>query len=336
VADPVEKRLRQLDALVEMTMLVNSSLDTQQVRQRSIEAATRLAAAEAGSLSLLYPKTRELFFEVAVGERRDELKSVRIAPGAGIAGYVADSGQPVVVHDVRNNPFFFKGADDVSGFGTRDMICVPVRYKRRTLGVLQAINKLEGTFETDDMVILHALANQIAMAIENAKLYQDSISDGLTGLYQRRYFEIRLREEFDRARRYEHRLSLLMIDIDHFKAVNDAHGHQTGDEVLRGVASVLCNETRTSDVVARYGGEEFSVIAPYAPREMVLMVAERLRAAVARRVPGRVGHGEHRCRLLGGGHRRARSRRFAPTRRRGPLRGQGREARPNRRSLSRA
>ncbi|RKZ36948.1 MAG: hypothetical protein DRQ37_03040 [Gammaproteobacteria bacterium] len=276
-----ERRLRQLDALVEMTRLINSTLDTQLVRQRTIEAATRLLGTEAGSLLLRDPETKELFFEVTVGEKGDRVKSVRIPPGLGIAGRVVETGEPEIIPRVSADPNFFGDVDDVSGFETRDMICVPVRAKDRMLGALQAINKLDGHFEIDDMMVLQAFANQVAVAIENAQLYQESISDGLTGLYQHRYFELRLREELERAKRYGHPISVMMIDIDHFKQVNDKHGHPAGDQVLKGVAAVIKQGTRMSDIVARYGGEEFAVIVPYVPKYNVVPMGERLRADVA-------------------------------------------------------
>ena len=148
------------------------------------------------------------------------------------------------------------------------------------IGVLQAINKEEGEFDNEDMTILYALANQVAVAIENAFLYKDSITDGLTGLYHHKFFKFRLKEEFDRSRRYKHDLLLIMMDIDFFKKVNDTHGHLAGDRVLEGISRILKKATRLSDIVARYGGEEFAAILPYISRDDAMDVAERLRSSV--------------------------------------------------------
>ncbi|MCX7793268.1 MAG: HD domain-containing protein [Thermodesulfovibrionales bacterium] len=168
-----ERKLRQLNALIRMTSLINSTLDTREVRRRAIEAAAELVDAEAGSLLLVDIERGELFFEVATGEKADEVKEVRLRMGEGIAGWVAERGEPLIVHDAQNDPRFFRGVDEKSKFKTRDLVCVPVKTKERTIGVLEAINKKNGRFDKDDMEILKAFANQVAVAIENANLYKE-------------------------------------------------------------------------------------------------------------------------------------------------------------------
>src|SRR5512140_237395 len=175
-----------------MTTVINSSLDPVRVREKVIEAATLLLGTEAGSLLLVDKKTGELFFEVALGEKSEEVKPIRLARGTGIAGWVADHCQPVISNNVAADTRFFSGVDVKSGFVTRNMACVPVMARDRLIGVLEAINKIHGDFTEDDATILFALANQVAIAIENAQLYQESITDGLTGLYHHKYFDLRL------------------------------------------------------------------------------------------------------------------------------------------------
>ncbi len=271
-----DKRLQQLNTLIEMTALINSTLDPFLIRKKVIEAATKLLNAEAGSLLIVNPKTGELLFEVAIGGKSEKLTTITLEKGVGIAGWVAEHGEPVISNDVGSDTRFFKGVDEISGFITKSMICVPVRTKERIVGVLQVINRIEGGFGFDDMVLLYAFANQVAVAIENAQLYQESVTDGLTGLYHHKYFELRLKEEMDRSKRYKHPLTLLMLDIDFFKKVNDTCGHLAGDMVLRGIAQILKDGTRLSDVAARYGGEEFAVVLPYISYKNALNVAERL------------------------------------------------------------
>jgi HD-GYP domain-containing protein (c-di-GMP phosphodiesterase class II) len=166
-------KLVQLITLIELTSLINSTLDTREIRKRAIEAATKLVSAEAGSLLIIDKETGELFFEVALGEKGEKMKEIRLKKGEGIAGWVAENGKPVIIHDVQSDPRFFKDADSKSKFVTKDMICVPVKTKDRILGVLQAINKKSDSFDNDDMEILGALANQVAVAIENANLYEE-------------------------------------------------------------------------------------------------------------------------------------------------------------------
>jgi len=169
----LEKKVEQLNTLMELSSLINSTLDTREIRKRAIEAATKLMDAEAGSLMLVDQETGELFFEVALGEKGDKLKEIRLKKGEGIAGWVADHGEPIIIHDVQTDHRFFKTADEKSAFITRDMVCVPVKTKDKVLGVLEAINKRNGTFDEEDKEALMALGNQVATAIENANLYQE-------------------------------------------------------------------------------------------------------------------------------------------------------------------
>ncbi len=166
------KKLEQLNTLIELSSLINSTLETSEIRKRSIEAAVRLLNAETGSLLLIDSETGELFFEVALGEKGDVLKEVRLKKGEGLAGWVAESGDAIIIHDVQSDPRFSKTADEKCKFITKNMICVPVKSKDSILGVLEAINKKDGSFTEDDKEILKALANQVAIAIENANLYQ--------------------------------------------------------------------------------------------------------------------------------------------------------------------
>lgn len=172
MSGPLQKKLDHLRTLMEMSALINSTLDSREIRKRAIEAATRLVDAETGSLLLVDQETGDLFFEVALGDKGVAVKEIRLSKGQGIAGSVAESGQPIIIHDVQSDPRFFKVADEKSFFKTKSMLCVPVMTKEKTLGVLEAINKNNGLFDEADKEGLCALANQVAVAVENANLYQ--------------------------------------------------------------------------------------------------------------------------------------------------------------------
>ena len=275
-----DRKIEQLNLLINMSALINSTLDIQEIIKYAIEGSTRLLNAEAGSLLSLEEQAGELFFAEAVGEKREKVKGIKLKKGQGVAGWVAEKGKPLIVQNASSDPRFFDGVDKISNFVTRDILCVPVRTKDKILGSMEVINKHSGSFDLDDVLILTALANQVAVAIENARLYEESIADGLTGLYQRKFFELRFEEELKRSKRYKHPLNLVMIDIDYFKKVNDQHGHLMGDAVLREVASVLKKNTRLEDVVARYGGEEFAIVMPHTPVENMEKTGERLRAEI--------------------------------------------------------
>lgn len=166
-------RLEVLETMEEMGRLLNSTLDEREVRKRAMEAATRLMRSEVGSLLLIDSETKELFFEVALGEKGEKVSEIRLKPGEGIAGWVAETGEAQIVNDVHADSRFFRRADDKSGFITRNMICVPVRLREKTIGVLQAINKKKGKFNQADLDGFKALSSQVAIAIENAGLYKE-------------------------------------------------------------------------------------------------------------------------------------------------------------------
>ncbi len=166
----VERRAMQ----AQLATVLNSTLDQRVVRLRAVEAATSLMDAEVGSLLLIDEKTKELYFEVALGEKGEQLRKLRLKMGEGIAGWVAVNDQPALVNDVQNDPRHLKRVDTLVDFSTRTMICVPVRSKGRVIGVLQGINKKNGRHFTDeDIEDFSSLADQVAVALENAQLYTE-------------------------------------------------------------------------------------------------------------------------------------------------------------------
>ena len=165
------EKMYQLNALIELAALINSSLDIAEIRKRSIEAAVKLTDAETGSLLLMDEETGELYFDVALGAKGNDVKKIHLRKDQGIAGWVAGHGETVIINDVQSDPRFFNDVDKKTAFKTRSMICLPVKLKARLLGVLQVINKRSGHFVPGDSGILTALSNQVAVAIENARLY---------------------------------------------------------------------------------------------------------------------------------------------------------------------
>ncbi len=169
-----EERIRQFATLAELGAILNSTLDPKEVRKRAMEAATRLVDCEVGSLLLVDRERDELFFEVALGEKGEAVKEIRLKIGQGIAGWVARHGEPLSIPDVEKDYRHFKKADEHSKFTTKNMLCVPVRVKGEIVGVLQAINKLGGRdFTHQDLELFCLLANQVAIAIDNARLYEE-------------------------------------------------------------------------------------------------------------------------------------------------------------------
>lgn len=162
-----------INSLMQMAALINSSLDPNEIRRTAVSVATECVGADAASLLLIDKYTGELCFEVVTGAKSHFLERRRMKPGEGIAGWVARKGGAVIVDDVKNDKRFNPIFDEESGYDTRTMIVVPVYYKSTMLGVLQAINKLDGKFNQDDLEMLETVANLVGTAIENALLFQE-------------------------------------------------------------------------------------------------------------------------------------------------------------------
>ncbi len=159
---------------MELSIVLNSSLNQRQVRKQAIEAVAKLLDAEVGSLLLVDEKTKDLFFEVALGEKEEQVKQMRLRMGEGIAGWVAANNEPALINDVQNDPRYFRRAQTITDFITRNMVCVPVRAKGRVIGVLQGINKKDGgLFTGEDLENAWTLSHQVAIALENAQLYAE-------------------------------------------------------------------------------------------------------------------------------------------------------------------
>lgn len=167
-----ERSLGQLSDLMKISRILNSSLDPREVHEKTIEAIMKLMDCEVGSLLLVDADTEELFFEVALGEKGDKVKEIRLKIGEGIAGWVARENKPILTNDVKSDQRHSQRADDRSKFFTRNMVCVPAVIDDNVIGVLQAINKLDGKkFTQEDLVILVSLSHQVAIAIDNARLH---------------------------------------------------------------------------------------------------------------------------------------------------------------------
>lgn len=162
----------------------------------------------------------------------------------------------------------------------KSCLLLPLKIRENILGfIFVAQKRSHDSFTNYDKVLFSNLASQTAISIQNAKLYELAITDGLTKLYIHRYFQMRLESELSRAKRYNSKISLLMLDIDHFKKVNDTYGHQQGDFVLKRFAQILKSRVRPADVPARYGGEEFAIILPETSLDGAKLVGEKLRDA---------------------------------------------------------
>ena len=161
----------QLEQVLAVSTMLNSSLEEDKVRQHAMNAARTLVNCEATSLLLVNDATGGLYFDVAIGDQGERVKTIELKKGQGIAGWVAENREPIVIKDAQNDPRLFRQADMSSGFKTRNMLCVPVLVRNKLIGVLQALNKQQDTFNKMDCRVLISLAGQIGVALDNARLY---------------------------------------------------------------------------------------------------------------------------------------------------------------------
>lgn len=276
-------KVRELAIINEVSQAVSYMGDLGKTIDAILSRGVQVLNAERGSLFLLDDKYEELVERTAVfgveGEITiDEQLKEQFKVGKGIAGEVFNSGKPRLIQNVRKDKTFeFRDADRGN---MRSLVCVPLMIKDSAIGVMNIVNRRDGLFSSEDLQTALTMANQAAVVIEKARLFNLATVDGLTGLVVHRHFQAKMEEEFRRARRYSKPLAYMMTDIDHFKKFNDTWGHQIGDMVLREVAKIVRDNARDTDIAARYGGEEFGVILPETDYEGAMLLAERLRQRV--------------------------------------------------------
>ena len=291
-----------VEDLLQLGIAISSEGELAPVLERIVTQARRFTGAEAATLFLR--EGAHLRFAVVQNEitnrrlggyelqQRLDIERLPLDVPS-LAGHVANSGEVVNVpeaYDIPSDaPYAFNWRVDLTtGYRTHSVLAVPLRdASQRNLGVLQLINAI-GTdgravpFHPRLEDVARAFAAYAAIAVRSARLEELSFKDPLTDGYNRRYLMLRLYEEVSRAARYQQPLSLILLDLDGFKAVNDRHGHGAGDDVLKQVVQLLASQSRRDSVVARYGGDEFIALLPSTTKAAALVYAERMRAIIER------------------------------------------------------
>lgn len=272
------QRLAQLNALYRISQIASDREDLSQVLSAMLAVAQEVIPEGHVALLLLDPQTRSLRVRAGRGYL-EGVESLSIPLGKGVTGRCAQAGQAFVVNDVSAEPDYIPGVQ-----GAKSEIAIPMLAEGRVIGVLNAESLQPGAYTRDHVRTLSVIAQQAAVVLRSAQLYEEmrrlATTDGLTGLDNRRRFVQQLEETLKRARRYREAFAVVLVDVDHFKAVNDRHGHRAGDRVLQAVAGAMREWVRDTDAVARIGGDEFAALLLLMDAEQATPVVERLRCAV--------------------------------------------------------
>jgi diguanylate cyclase (GGDEF)-like protein len=291
----VTERLKQLIAI---GIALTSEREVSKLLERIVAEARHFTNAESGTLFLRDGDV--LRFAVAQNdvrlERRGEHDARRRAAAEplkltqpSLAGYVALNGQLINLPRAHHTgyPYVLNGRrETMAEDRTGSVLVVPLQEPRGdVIGVLQLINARDDAgqvvpFAAELEGLVQALASQAAVAIRNARLEELSFKDPLTGVYNRRYFALRLQEEARRHARFGEPLSLVLLDLDRFKSINDELGHRAGDDTLREAAQIIVASSRSFSIVTRYGGDEFAVLLVNTPKSGALKYAQRIKDVV--------------------------------------------------------
>ncbi len=286
--EDLDKTLQNLSLLYSIGKAMNYISDLKNLLQYILSQAIEITSAEKGSIMLYNLESDRLNIRVLAGledteyqekVNNNEIRCRSFKPGEGIAGRVFMTSQPMIVNNIREDDLFIKSETSY----VRSIACIPMVVYSDVIGVINVTNKKKGKeFTDEDVEMLKAVADQAAVAVNKAQLWDMAVTDSLTGLYVRRYFMVKLQEEIHRAERYNKPLSVVMVDLDRFKKINDTYGHDAGDRALKTISQFFQKNIRDIDAIGRYGGEEFVMLIPDADKKAAFCLAERLRKELAK------------------------------------------------------
>jgi len=286
--EDLDKILQNLSLLYGIGKAMNYISDLKNLLQYILSQAVEITSAEKGSIMLYSLETDRLNIRVLAGMEdtqlqekvnNNEIRCRSFKSGEGIAGKVFKTAKPMIVNNIQEDDLFIKS--DTSY--VHSIACIPMVVYSDVIGVINVTNKKRGKeFTDEDVDMLKAVADQAAVAVNKAQLWDMAVTDSLTGLYVRRYFMVKLQEEIHRAERYGKPLSVIMADLDRFKKINDTYGHDAGDRALKAISKFFQRNIRDVDAVARYGGEEFVMLIPDADQSAAFCLAQRLRKQLAK------------------------------------------------------
>ena len=282
------RKAREFEALYQLGRTMASTFNLQDILSRISQTVTSLLQAQAMSVMLLAQDGRVL--STAAGfnlfdEALQATEAMRPRQGSSPSLVCVREKRPVSIPDLAADTVYTPWLETAREKGYQSFLAIPLIAQDRALGCMNLFLTERHEFTPDEIQLLSTFASQAAISIENARLFEETrqlaITDELTGLANHRQFYHQLAREVRRAQRYLRPLTLLMLDLDHFKGYNDRFGHLAGDQALRETGEVLRRNAREVDILARYGGEEFAIILPETDLKQAVYQAERIRAAIA-------------------------------------------------------
>ena len=279
-----EGRIPLADLLVfhQLARSLTSSFDLDTILRTILEQMERMVEAEFWALLMLDESATNLYYAIAAGEEQETLRGLRVKPGEGVAGWVLEHGETLIVPELAGDPRAAQSA--TPGISSvRSVIALPLRGRTGTQGVIEIINP-RAEMSDYSIAFLHILADHAAIAIENARdvsrIQQLTIADDTTGLFNVRHLYDVLGRELKRSKKHHLPLSLAFWDLDRFKLVNDAHGHMVGSELLTLTGRRLQKLSREQDLCFRYGGDEFVTLMPETAAAQALELTKGMHAAL--------------------------------------------------------
>jgi diguanylate cyclase (GGDEF)-like protein len=274
-------QMNHLTVFHDVARALTQTLELEEILLIIMEKMTQFFTPERWSMLMVDEKAQQLYYPIAAGENSENLKDLRISMGEGLAGYVALTGTPLIVPDVALDTQWGAFARARPELNIQSIACIPIRSGDKTLGVIQLFNSKLDMMSEYSQSFIRMLCDYAAIAIQNAKsvqlIHELTITDDCTGLFNARHLYTLLDEQVAiSAGKHTHQFSLLFVDLDRFKQVNDTHGHLVGSRLLAEVGNLMKRSLGADNACFRYGGDEFVALLPGLDKKQAMAATMRL------------------------------------------------------------